>query len=269
MNYHTLTISVAQLPIRLAFKGERLFSRIKKTYGRFLTAAPADLSLDVETIDPEKLRQSFGPGLRSPELFVSNEEGAFRGNLRLKDKKGRILVSKENSENFLSNFIRSLYCYLIYQSGGILLHAAVIIRKGKAWIFFGPSGSGKTTLTKLSKDHVVLNDDLAVVKNTKKQFSVFATPWADSNLKNHRPHKPFQVAGLFKLVQDKDVYLEKLGPATSVAEAFTYLVGIEKTPEIYTQLLTRYAELIRKVPCYRLHFRKDDSFWKEIDRVVN
>lgn len=267
MNNQTLTISVAQIPIRFIFKQKSLFYRIKKTYHKFLTNVAADLWLEVEKTHPESLKESFGPGLRSPELFVGSEESAFSGSFEIKKNKGKLLVSSKRSEDFFSNFIRVLYGYLNYQAGGILLHAAVVIKKDKAYIFFGPSGSGKTTLTKLSKNYAVLGDDLAIIKKIKGNYFVFAAPWAISNLKD-KPLKPFKVAALFKLFKDKDAYLEKLKSPQSLAEVFTFIVGIEKKPKIYTQLLARYTKLIEKIPCYRLHFRKDNSFWKEIDNVV-
>lgn len=267
MKKHTLTISVAQIPIKFLFNQNRIFSQIKKAYRRFITYAPARLRIEVDVTRPENLRESFGPGLRSPGLFVSSEESAFKGYVNLRNKKGKMHLSNKKSEFLFFNFIRGLYSYLIFKNGGILLHASVIAKKNKACIFFGPSGSGKTTLTKLSKNYNVLGDDVAIIYNKNGGFYTSITPWPIPSLRG-KPFKSFKIAALFKLTKDKDVYLERLSPPRALAEAFTFIVGIEKNPEIYNQLLTRYTRLIKHVPCYRLHFRKDNSFWKEIDRVV-
>jgi len=61
MNNYALTISVAQIPVKLVFKQESFYSRINKAYHSFLTNVPADLRLEVETTNPENLSESFGP----------------------------------------------------------------------------------------------------------------------------------------------------------------------------------------------------------------
>lgn len=267
MNNHTLTISVARIPLKVVFKQKAFFSRIKKAYHRFLTNGPADLCLEVEITEPGNLADSFGPGLRSPALFACSEEAAFDGSLDLKKKKGKLLLANKRSMFFFFNFIRGLYCYLIYQAGGILLHASVIAKKNKACVFFGPSGSGKTTITKLSRNYTVIGDDFAVIKKREGGFYTFVTPWPIPNLRN-KPFKPFKIAALFKPIKDREVYLERVRPSRALAEVYTFIAGMEKRPKIYHQLLQRHTDLIENVPCYRLHFRKDNSFWKEVDTVI-
>ena len=60
-------------------------------------------------------------------------------------------------------FLRVIYALLVFQAGGLLFHAAGIVRDGQCYLFFGHSGSGKTTVARLSSTDLVLNDDLVVL----------------------------------------------------------------------------------------------------------
>jgi hypothetical protein len=76
---------------------------------------------------------------------------------------------------------------------------------------------------------------------------------------------------LLRLVQDQKVYLEPLSPAQGMAEMITSVPLINADPSRTHELVTRCQSLMVSVPVYRLHFRKDNSFWNaiiEADEIV-
>lgn len=52
-------------------------------------------------------------------------------------------------ERGAENFLRVLTALQVLDHGGLLVHGAGIVRRGRAHVFFGPSGSGKTTVLRL------------------------------------------------------------------------------------------------------------------------
>ena len=160
----------------------------------------------------------------------------------------------------LTNFLRNLYSVLIVKNGGLLLHACGIVKFKKAYIFFGSSGSGKTTVAELSKGCKIISDDLVGIKYTGSSYKVFAIPIQKCQYKNS---KNYPIIGLFKLVKDKKVYLKKLSITQALADILTTLNFSDNG--ITKELLNRYYELLMKVPCYELHFKKNNKFWRCIN----
>src|SRR3989442_10074637 len=61
---------------------------------------------------------------------------------------------------------------------GLVLHAASLIRRGRAHLFCGPSGSGKTTVARLSPDATLLSDELSIVRIFDKRARCYGTPFS-------------------------------------------------------------------------------------------
>lgn len=141
---------------------------------------------------------------------------------------------------------------------GILLHACGVDDNGEGYIFSGFSGAGKSTMARqwLGKRGVrLLNDDRVIVRETKRNFYVFGTPW-HGEINKCDPN----------MVRLKAVFLIKHGSENkvrtlSLSEAVTGILtrsfsplwdkeGMERTMEVIERL-------VRKVPCYELAFSPD------------
>jgi hypothetical protein len=94
-----------------------------------------------------------------------------------------------------------------------------------------------------------------------------ATPF--SNPTQVQPTGSHQVplTALYRLVQDRRVFLEPLDPALALAEVVASSPIVCTDPDRAAALLDRAAQLTRAVPMQRLHFLPDDSFWNLIDPV--
>jgi hypothetical protein len=136
-------------------------------------------------------------------------------------------------------------------------------------LFFGHSGSGKTTVARVSRDDIVLNDDLLLLipgnsgENRKIRWIANATPfWNPTQVSPSNHSGP--VVGLYRLVQDIEVYLEPMGAGQALAELISNIPVIPDDPSRIEILLNRVNEFLESVPAYRLHFLPDDSFWNVI-----
>jgi hypothetical protein len=73
------------------------------------------------------------------------------------------------------------------------------------------------------------------------------------------------VAGLLRLVQDRQVYLEAIGGGEALAELLAGIPMIPADPARSAEIVRRCACLLASTPVYRLHFLPDASFWDVID----
>ena len=97
------------------------------------------------------------------------------------------------------------------------------------------------------------------------RWQMVATPF--SNPTRVQPTGSHQVplTALYRLVQDRRVFLEPLDPALALAEVIASSPIVSADPDRAAALLDRAAQLTRAVPVQRLHFLPDD-FLLECDR---
>ena len=162
----------------------------------------------------------------------------------------------------------SLYALLAIRGGGLLVHAAGLRVNQVVHLFIGPSGSGKTTVVALSPEAAALNDDLIIVRPAEHGWLAYATPFW--NLETHQQPNSgagVPIAGIYRLVQDRNVYLESVSAASAVADLVANCPVVNGAPAWLPALLDRCRQLARDVPVWRLHFRKDPGFWDLIGNM--
>jgi hypothetical protein len=162
----------------------------------------------------------------------------------------------------LEYFVRVLYALLAEREGGLLIHAAGLLVGGQAHLFVGQSGSGKSTVAALSPHATVLNDDLILLRSEGAGWTAYGTPfWNAETLDRGGQTAHGPLTGIYKLVQDREVYLESLSPAAAAAELVANCPVVNGDPELLPGLLARCRALAGTVPVQRLHFRKAPDFW--------
>ena len=146
----------------------------------------------------------------------------------------------------------------------MILHAACVIRKNRAYIFYGRSGAGKSTVCRFSPGCDIATDDITAIRKRGSQFLAWGVPQAD-RFPPPPKYGPFPIKGLFRLVQSKKNRVDPL----SRAEAASGLIGTWKN-QMQSETISKMLELLSKLtdhtPVYELQFRKDISFWKIIDK---
>ena len=230
--------------------------------------APADGFLQlVATNEPEYYRlmtEYDGDRLRCWSYrfagWFSAKEG--RGGLVLCDADGR------GFESSLENFLRVVYATLALGRGGFLLHSAGLVQDGRAHLLFGPSGSGKTTSCRLAGGARIVSDDLILVLPGEDGGGPRAVsiPFRGHHAELPRAQTSFPVAGFYRLVQDQEVRLDELSLARGISELLGSLPFVTERSENGTAILEALEVAVRRVPVFRLHFRKDAAFWDLITR---
>ena len=158
-------------------------------------------------------------------------------------------------------FVRAALALLTFEAGGLLFHAAGLVRRGYGYAFFGHSGSGKTTVARVSADAVVLNDDLVVLLPQADWWLMHATPFSNPTQVTPAGPQSVPLHALYRLRQDRRVFLKPIDPAVAMAEVIASSPIVSADPDRAVALLARAEQLVKAVPVQRLHFLPDDSFW--------
>ena len=161
---------------------------------------------------------------------------------------------------YIELFFRVVTAIRIFSLGGLMLHAAGIVRNQLGYIFTGYSGAGKTTVCRLSEGYTVLNDDMLILSLTESGWQISATPF--TNPTQVRPGSgSAPLHKILYLVQDKNHHLEDVQNSIAVAELITHVPVISQS-SLYTPLLvSRCVDVIHKTEVKELHFLPDNGFW--------
>lgn len=182
--------------------------------------------------------------------------------LDLRRRQARVRISGPEAEQ---NFHRALYFFELLAQGGLLLHAAGVVRQGTACIFPGVSGAGKSTIVRLAANMPILNDELCAVHWAEHApVCAFGTPFfGDWNRPGER--LVTQLKGLYFPVKDLKNCLTPLSPHETVTRLLPCVCSYTEWRPRLEKLLNAAVQLAHKVPGYVLNFRPDASFWEVID----
>jgi len=182
---------------------------------------------------------------------------------------GEILLTRGTFEpelRALENFIRCAVAWCAAERGGALVHAASVVRGGKAYLFYGESGAGKSTLSAVNRRGRVVSDDLSLVlPRPGGGLDLVGSPFRGTYEEGEPVLGRFPLAAGFRIVKDVKAEVraapravafgQLVGNLTFVAEAF------RERPDLFASIEAAFAG----VPLLHLHFKTDDSYWDAID----
>jgi hypothetical protein len=265
-------------PMRFALEGlsQRQRDLLGAQYRPFLETGPgaSDLAIRLTRAGVDSFLTLKDAGSEIYRMPTRLDGGArrwwsyeFAGTLEADRRHAELALVEEEGARFQrgsENFLRALTAGFILERGGLLLHGAAVVRRGRAYVFFGPSGSGKTTVTRLSPGDLVLSDDLTLLVREDGGFRAAGIPFGMAH--HHVPdtNEAFPIAGLHRLVQSREVRRDRMIGAAAMAEMIASLPFVldGEDPRIPMEIAAR---LLGEVPLWRLHFRKDDAFWSVIE----
>jgi hypothetical protein len=254
--YHT-NLSIAGIPIDIRINEEKIFHSITKHYQDFRTSTPGDFQISFEVINGTA---NLNTALSLEENHVIFNNPGLKGEINIKQAIGNLIIAVGQSFEAVDYCLRVACSLLVFQRGGLMIHAAGIIHDQKGYLFAGRSGAGKTTISKVSKDRVVLNDDLVVIIKENLGWRVYSTPfWNPTQVKPSNGNS--LLAKVLFLVQDFKVFLESMSFGSALAGLISSIPILTTNSCLGDELLIRCSEVLTVTEYFRLHFLPDDSFW--------
>jgi hypothetical protein len=264
-----LTLDIEGLDADLArLLGER--------WGAFLEPAPAPRRPGVRLLraGPEGWLPPAEPGSyyriearsAAPVLAVSYhfalgpdaEPGLWRAGIseRASEPLGRVV----------ENALRYLTARVAVERGGFALHAAGVVRDGRAFVLAGPSGAGKSTAVRLAAPARSLGDDFAVLLPDGDGWCTPAVPFDNSERATHAPAAlPFPVEGVFRLHQAPAARVERPTAALAAASLMACTAFPWALPDQGHALAEHVGRFVASGRYHHLYFTREDSLWSQIE----
>jgi len=252
-NLCPLNISIGRVPLSLLIPGPNLREKALTRYREFTAestdALPVVLRNEaLEHTKPQSDSSNFSYTLDDASMLLDSLGAEFHG---------------VRHEYALDSLLRILLTMVLLPQRGFLLHAATVVRDGRAYVFTGRSGAGKSTVASLSPVGTVLTDEISLLRFTDGCWQAYGTPfWGEFRAAGQNEHYP--IAGVYTLVQSTEDRVETLAMKEMIRALLPCVLFFSSKLDANEQLLRLLLGFVGQVPCHRLHFRCDDGFWKVI-----
>lgn len=266
-----IKLDIAGLGIGIICDDSIFLEGLNKRYKNFLTVNHCDRLFEIE------LKHSPGKIVR-PELarpFINySQTGLFSidtkscsGEFSLMDWKGLIKINSQAEIKTILNEIeyglRCLFAFMVFNSGGILLHASGIVIDQTGYLFIGKSGAGKSTIVRNSYDKEILGDDMLAVFPSENGWNVMATPFTNPGLQSVKPKK-VHLGNLYYLRKSLSTYSEEISSSEALAELVANVPVIPSISEFTLGVIDRCRQIVHEISCKKLYFLPDRSFLEVI-----
>jgi hypothetical protein len=240
-------LSIGHVPLRLQMTDAQLFGAASVRYSAFTDVAAAPISV--------ALNDDSAPD-GAPAEFEYEFEGAA-----LRACSTGIRFDGVGNEYALDSLLRILLSWQLLSHQGFLLHAATVMRNGKAYIFTGRSGAGKSTVASLSAEGSVLTDEISLLRFEKGVWHAYGTPfWGEFRAAGSNTSAP--VAGIFRLLQAPENRVTVLSPMATLRTLLPNVLFFSAEAEANRRLLEILTQAATQISGYNLAFRRNSAFWE-------
>ena len=253
-------IKIGDIPIRV-FTDDRDFLRVvQDRYAGFLsseTHSGIDLKLDLTA--PGQISSEKDVRVASDSVRWSAERGDFR--LDWDSETGRGQVRQSANPYSLDGVLRILHTLVLARRAGFLLHAASVMRNGRAFVFFGRSGAGKTTISRLAPaDATLLTDEISYVRRDAEIYLAYGTPFS-GELAKIGENVSAPIAAVYHLVQAPENRVALMTSADAVRALLESVLFFAEDAELVKLVFQSVCDLVGRVPVYRLEFVPNRTVW--------
>lgn len=240
-------LSIGCVPLRLQMSDAQLFGAASERYAAFTNAAeqPITIALNDATL-PEREPADFGYEFEGAALRAFSSDIRFDG---------------VKNQYALDSLLRVFLSWKLLEHQGFLLHAATVIRDGKAYVFTGRSGAGKSTVATLSPQGSVLTDEISLLRRENGVWRAYGTPfWGEFKAAGSNSSAP--VAGIFRLLQAPENRVVALRPMALLRILLPNVLFFSADAQANRQLLEILSRAATEITGYSLSFRKNSTFWE-------
>ena len=195
----------------------------------------------------------FAPVPGAPVCGVVQMSGDFRT--------GRLWVGGSPADQAfaVNNALMLLYAFAAAPFSALEMHASVVTRGGRGFLFLGRSGTGKSTHSRLWLEHVdgteLLNDDNPVLRVVDGVARVYGSPWSGKTPCYKAQDVP--VGAIVRLSQAPQNRIVRLGAVQAYASVMASCSGFRPIRAIADAQHETLSAIAAGVPCYHLECLPD------------
>jgi hypothetical protein len=254
-----VTLEVAGAACRLRCDDESFAALLAARYADFPASTEPQLSIDVTVTPPapdDLVAAWSGPyaRVRGKDRSIQIEGLGFSA--EFDEVTGRGVITQPPDPEPIETLLTAVYASRLLAGGGCMLHAAALVGRAGAFVFFGPSGSGKTTVSELVGEGV-LTDEITAIRPAGSGYVVSSVPWRG------RP-RTAPLAGLLRLKQAPVTTVTRLSPLETVRHLLPSVFFCRGDAREIARCFETAATLARAVPAYDMSFTRDRGFWDAV-----
>jgi len=236
---------------------------LEERYAGFIGSGQApDYEFDVELAPPADIDPDADVRVFRQDGKWRLERGDFRAEWDPVSRRGQVRQSPNPYS--IDAVLRIVHSLVLAGQGGLLVHAASVVRNGRAFVFAGTSGSGKTTLSRLAPPDVkLLTDEISYLRQDGGGYTAYGTPFA-GDLAKPGENIRAPLAALYLLRQGGANKVEPVGAAQAVRPLLESILFFAHDSELVGRVFQSACELVSRVPVFRLTFFPDARVWELI-----
>lgn len=254
-----VALEIAGTTCRLRCDDSSFAAVLAARYAGFPAGDEPEISIDVTVTGPpapDIVTAWSGPYARvtGDDRSITIEGLGFTA--EFDERTGRGSIVQPPDPEPLETLLTAIYASRLLSKGGCVVHAATIVGRAGALVFFGPSGSGKTTVAELVGDGV-LTDEITAIRSTPSGYVVSSVPWRGRA-------RTAPLAGLFRLRQATTTSFTRLSPVEAVRHLLPSVFFARAEPAAVARFLETADSLASAVPAYDMCFTRDRGFWAAV-----
>ena len=260
MTNHEIAVEVGEMPVLLRTQDAGFRDLLARRYAGFISSANPRFELDVQLVSPTADMES------DADVEVRMQGGIWqlqRGDFRAEwdPQAGHGTVWQSANPYSIDSVLRIVHTLLLAKEGGFLLHAASMIRNGKAFLFSGVSGAGKTTISRLApKDAILLTDEISYVRRTSDGYHACGTPFA-GELARSGENCSAPIRTLFFLETGSENQIESLESIDAVRRLMRNILFFAEDGELVKSVFRSACEFVERVSVRCLIFAPTEKVW--------
>jgi hypothetical protein len=162
--------------------------------------------------------------------------------------------------------LRSAVAAILPSRGGAIVHAAGVVIRGEAYVFFGPSGAGQTTLSATAPHRLLSDESVAILAGDDAVVARASGFWGD--LGDREPVEgDYPLAALIELGKAPAFSLAPIEPARIVPRLLKVLTVPLSVP-LWNEAIALAGRITASTPLYRVEWAAPRFPWDEfIERI--
>ena len=207
----------------------------------------------------------FAPVPGAPVCGALQMDGDFRA--------GRLWAGGAPADQAfaVNNALMLLFAFAAAPFSALEMHASVVTRGGRGFLFLGRSGTGKSTHSRLWLEHIdgteLLNDDNPVLRVADGVARVYGSPWSGKTPCYKAQDVP--VGAIVRLSQAPQNRIERLGAVQAYASVMASCSGFRPIRAIADAQHETLAAIAAGVPCYHLECLPDAAAARLCQQTVD
>ncbi len=262
-----VVIEIGAMPVLVRTSSPEFLHVLRERYGGFVNSgAQPVFEFEVEIVRPGTIPTAIGDDEVLSVRFDAGrwvlERGDFRAELDPALRHGRIWQSA--TPYAIDAAFRIVHSLLLAKQGGLLVHAASVVRNGRAFLFAGVSGAGKTTISRLAPpDATLLTDEISYLRREADGYVAYGTPFA-GELAQPGENVRAPLAALYLLAQGTENRIGPVAEADALRELLRCVLFFAHDSELVGHVFDSVCNLVQRVPVRRLTFVPDSRVWELI-----